>query len=120
LDQPDRKVHATLLTRHEHFGIVLNPEILQFYKDLDPSLPALIVHAIDGQLKREYRYALGGQIVAGGALLLMAGGFIFLVMNGHETPAYVLLGAGVLNAIGGFLRARLSAPSRNDSTSNTP
>jgi hypothetical protein len=68
----------------------------------------LIVQAIDGQLKREYRYALGGQIAAGLALILMAGGFVFLVMNGHETPAYVLLGAGVLNTIGGFLRARLN------------
>jgi hypothetical protein len=38
----------------------------------------------------------------------MAGGFVFLVMNGHERPAYALLGAGVLNIIGGFLRARLS------------
>jgi hypothetical protein len=38
----------------------------------------------------------------------MAGGFVFLVMNGHETPAYVLLGTGVLNTIGGFLRARLN------------
>lgn len=38
----------------------------------------------------------------------MAGGFVVLVMYGHEKPAYVLLGAGVLNTIGGFLRARLS------------
>jgi hypothetical protein len=120
LDQPDSQVHLKLLTRHEHFGIVLNPEILQFYKGIDASLPALIVQAIDSQLKREYRYALGGQIVAGGALLLMAGGFIFLVMNGHETPAYVLLGAGVLNTIGGFLRARLSGPSRSTPSADAP
>ena len=42
------------------------------------------------------------------ALILMAGGFVYLVMNGHEKPAYILLGAGVLNIISGFLRARLS------------
>lgn len=106
--KPDSKVLINLLTRHEHLGIVLNPEILQFYKGIDESLPVLILQAIDGQLKREYRYVLGGQIVAGFALILMAGGSIFLVMNGHEKPAYALLGAGVLNVIGGFLRARLS------------
>jgi len=70
--------------------------------------PVLIVQAIDGQLRREYRYAVGGQIVAGLALILLSGGFVFLVMNGHERPAYALLGAGVLNVIGGFIRARLS------------
>jgi len=45
----------------------------------------------------------------------MAGGFVFLVMNGHEKPAYVLLGAGVLNVIGGFLRARLTDGNREKS-----
>jgi hypothetical protein len=95
-------------------GIVLNPEILQSYKQISESLPLLIVQAIDAQLRREYRYALGGQVVAGLALLLMAGGFVFLVMNGHETPAYARLGAGVLNVIGGFLRARLSGNGRKD------
>ncbi|MGA9070637.1 MAG: hypothetical protein WB424_10310 [Terracidiphilus sp.] len=113
--QPDSKVHVKLLTRHEHPGIILGPEVLRFYKEIDENLPVLIVQAIDEQLKREYRYALLGQFVAGTALILMAGGFIFLVMNGHDKPAYVLLGAGILNVIGGFLRARLnSAVGKND------
>jgi hypothetical protein len=107
--------YTEIVTKHEHFGIVLNPELLQLYKGISESLPVLIVQAIDGQLKREYRYALGGQIVAALALILMAGGFVFLVMNGHEKPAYALLGAGVLNVIGGFLRARL-----NDSSERRP
>lgn len=106
--KPANQVYAELVTQHEQSGIVLSPEILLLYKSVNESLPVLIVQAIDGQLKREYRYALGGQIAAGLALILMAGGFVFLVMNGHEKPAYVLLGAGVLNTIGGFLRARLS------------
>jgi hypothetical protein len=106
--KPDNQVYAQLATQHEQSGIVLSPEILLLYKGVNEALPVLIVQAIDGQLKREYRYALGGQIAAGLALILMAGGFVFLVMNGHETPAYVLLGAGVLNTIGGFLRARLN------------
>jgi hypothetical protein len=104
----DDKAYTELVTRHEQFGIVLSPEVLQLYKGISESLPVLVVQAIDAQLRREYRYALGGQIVAGIALTLMAGGFVFLVMNGHEKPAYALLGAGVLNTIGGFLRARLT------------
>jgi hypothetical protein len=106
--KPDNQFYVQLATQHEQSGIVLSPEILKLYRGVSEDLPVLIVQAIDGQLKREYRYAFGGQIVAGIALILMAGGFIFLVMNGHETPAYVLLGAGVLNTIGGFLRARLN------------
>jgi hypothetical protein len=49
----------------------------------------------------------------------MAGGFVFLVMNGHERPAYALLGAGVLNVIGGFLRARLSNSGVKNQGKNT-
>jgi hypothetical protein len=107
--KPSNESYTRLVTQREQFGIVLNPEILQLYKGIGEGLPALIVQAVDAQLKREYRYALGGQIVAGLALILMAGGFVFLGMNGHEKPAYALLGAGVLNVIGGFLRARLSS-----------
>jgi hypothetical protein len=111
--QPDDKAHIKAsiiepLTRHEQLGVTLSPDVLQFYKEINESLPVLIVQGIDAQLNREYRYALGGQIVAALALILMAGGFVFLVMNGHEKPAYALLGAGVLNVIGGFVRARLT------------
>lgn len=116
MDNPENKVYVSLLTRQQQLGIVLSPDTLKLYKEIDASLPSLIVKSIDSQLKREYRYALGGQIVAGGALFLMAGGFIYLVMNGHETPAYVLLGAGILNSIGGFLRARLNIPAHNSGT----
>lgn len=111
---PDSSPYTRLVTRHEQFGIVLNPEILELYKGVNESLPVLIVQAIDGQLKREYRYAVGGQIVAALALIVMAGGFVYLVMNGHERPAYVLLGAGVLNTVGGFLRARLTTSSQEN------
>lgn len=110
--KPDNKVYTQLVTQNEQAGIVLSPEILKLYKDVNDALPVLIVQAVDGQLKREYRYAMGGQIAAGLALVLMAGGFVFLVMYGHETPAYALLGAGVLNTIGGFLRARLNDGNR--------
>jgi hypothetical protein len=112
VERPSTETHTKLIAQIEQFGTVLGPEILQLYRNIHESLPVLIVQALDAQLKREYRYAVGGQIVAAIALILMAGGFVYLVMNGHERPAYLLLGAGVLNTIGGFLRARLSERAR--------
>lgn len=116
----DNNTYTELVTRHEQFGIVLNPEILQLYKGINEALPVLIVQAIDGQLRREYRYAFAGQIVAGLALILMAGGFVFLVMNGHEKPAYVLLGVGVLNVIGGVPACPISRWRREESGKECP
>lgn len=110
--QEDSKIYPKLLTRHLQPGVVLSPEVLLFYKGIDRSLPMVIVQAIDAQLKREYRYAIIGQVLAGITLILVAVGFIFLVMFGHERPAYALLGAGVLNVIGGFLHARLNNKGR--------
>lgn len=109
MEKSSAETHTRLVTQIQQFGIVLGPEILQLYKNIHESLPVLVIQALDAQLKREYRYAVGGQIVAGIALILMAGGFLYLVMNGHDKPAYFLLGAGVLNIISGFLRARLSS-----------
>jgi len=45
--------------------------------------------------------------IAALALILVLGGFVFLVMQGHPTEAKLLLGAGVLGLIAGFVRARL-------------
>jgi hypothetical protein len=115
VEKSSADTHTRVVTQSEQIGIVLSPEILQIYKSIHESLPVLIVQALDAQLRREYRYAVGGQIVAGIALILMAGGFVYLVMNGHDKPAYILLGAGVLNTIGGFLRARLSERGRSRS-----
>jgi hypothetical protein len=107
--QVDADQYLKQLLKLDLPGIVPSPEILLHYKNIDAALPLLVVKAMEGQWVREYRYALSGQIAAALALLLISGGFIFLVMNGHERPAYVLLGAGVLNVIGGLLQARLRA-----------
>jgi len=45
--------------------------------------------------------------VAAFALILVLGGFVYLVMQGHSTDAKILRGAGVLGLIAGFIRARL-------------
>lgn len=101
-------------------GAVPAPFLLRYYKNIDNTLPALVIKSLDAQLTHEYRYALCGQIVAAMALLLMAGGFIYLVLHEQERPAYALLGAGVLNAIGGFLRARLRANEESTKAVATP
>ncbi|MFZ1086389.1 MAG: hypothetical protein WAN35_15615 [Terracidiphilus sp.] len=41
------------------------------------------------------------------ALILVLGGFVYLVMQGHPIEAKILLGAGVLGLVASFIRARL-------------
>ena len=104
-DEPLPKDASEILTGQT--GVVLNVEVLQAYKSVDEKLPALIIQAIDNQLAREYRYAFGGHIIAGAGLLLITGGFIYLVMQNHAVAAGSLLGTGVLGFLLGVVRARL-------------
>lgn len=87
-------------------SVVLNPLQLEYYARVDPQLPALITEVRDRQLAREYRYAMMGLGIAGLGLVLVIGGFIYLVMNGHPVSAGWLLGGGGTGLIAGFLRAR--------------
>jgi hypothetical protein len=48
---------------------------------------------------------LGGLIVA----VAVIGGFVYLVVQGYPKAAGGLLGVGVLNMIGGFVRNRVRA-----------
>jgi hypothetical protein len=66
-----------------------------------------VLQARDRELQREFLYAVMALGVAGLALVLVLGGFVYLVMQGHPTAAGSLLGAGVLGLIAGFIRARL-------------
>ncbi|MGH9607614.1 MAG: hypothetical protein ACRD3N_18130 [Terracidiphilus sp.] len=91
----------------EQVSLVPSPEQLKHYQAIDPSLPPLLFHARDRELQREFIYAAMALGVAALALILVLGGFVYLVMQGHPTDAKFLLGAGVLGLIAGFLRARL-------------
>jgi hypothetical protein len=91
----------------QQVSLVPSPEQLEQFQKLDPALPALVLHARDRELQREFIYAAMALGVAGLALVLVLGGFVYLVMQGHPTAAGSLLGAGVLGLIAGFIRARL-------------
>jgi hypothetical protein len=63
--------------------------------------------ARDRQLHREFVYAAMALRIAALALILVLGGFVYLVMQGHPTEAKILVGVGVLGLIAKFIRARL-------------
>jgi hypothetical protein len=93
----------------EQVSLVPSLEQLQRYQAIDPALPATLMQARDRELHREFVYAAMALGVAALALILVLGGFVYLVMQGHPTEAKILLGAGVLGLIAGFIRARLRA-----------
>jgi hypothetical protein len=91
----------------QRVSLIPSPEQLQRYQAVNPELPALVFQAKDRQLHREFVYAALALGVAALALILVLGGFVYLVMQGHPTEAKILLGAGVLGLIASFIRARL-------------
>ena len=91
----------------QQVSLVPSPEQLQRYQAIDPALPVLLFQARDRQLHREFVYAALALGIAALALILVLGGFVYLVIQGHPTEAKILLGAGVLGLIAGFIRARL-------------
>lgn len=93
----------------EQMSLVPSPEQLERFQKVHPDLPALVLKARDRELQREFVYAAIALGVAALALILVLGGFVYLVMQAHPTEAKILLGAGVLGLIASFLRARLRA-----------
>jgi len=89
----------------QQVSLVPSPEQLQRFQAVDPTLPALVFQARDRQLHREFVYAGMALGIAALGLILVVGGFVYLVMQGHSLEAKVLLGAGVLGLIAGFVRA---------------
>jgi hypothetical protein len=94
------------MTKKESF-LVPSPEELQRYQTVDPTLPTVLIQVRDRELRREFIYAASALSVAALGLVMVIGGFVYLVMQGHPTAAGSLLGAGVLGLIAGFIRARL-------------
>jgi small-conductance mechanosensitive channel len=88
-------------------SLVLNPEQLKEFQVIDPALPALVVEARTLELKRQFHYAVLALVAGLVAFLSMVGGFVFLVLQGHSGAAGLLLGAGVLGLVAGFVRSRL-------------
>ena len=90
-------------SRTGQVSLVLNPEQLKEFQAVDPKLPALVVEAQTLELQRQYRYAVLALASGLGAFLSIVGGFIFLVLH----AAGLLLGAGVVGLVAGFVRSRL-------------
>lgn len=88
-------------------SVVLSPGLLKEYSSISPRLPASVIDKINNDQRWEFVYALCtafmGWSLAGSALA----GFVFLIMHGHDTSAYTLLGANVLGFVTAFVRARL-------------
>jgi uncharacterized membrane protein len=82
-------------------------QLTQISTDLGPKMAELIVQIAARNQRGELLYAtlslLGGLIVAVGVI----GGFVYLVVQGYPKAAAGLLGVGVLNVIGGFVRNRV-------------
>jgi len=69
----------------QQVSLVPSPELLEQFQRLDPTLPALVLQARDRELQREFVYAAIALGVAALALILVLGGFVYLVMQGHST-----------------------------------
>ena len=91
----------------QQVSLVPSPEQLEQFQKVNPTLPAQVLQVRDRELHREFVYAALALGVAAISLVLVLGGFVYLVMQGHTTEAKILLGAGVLGLIAGFIRARL-------------
>jgi hypothetical protein len=88
-------------------AVVLSPDQLQLYGDVHPDLPAQVVISIREARQQEFGYAMRSLMCGITGFVLVVSLFTYLVMNSHETPAYTLLGGGVISVILGFIRARL-------------
>jgi hypothetical protein len=88
-------------------AVVLSPDQLQLYGDVHPDLPGQVLASIDKAREQDFGYAMRALLCGIGGFALVVCLFAYLVMNGHETPAYTLLGGVVTSIILGFIRARL-------------
>jgi hypothetical protein len=88
-------------------AVILSPEQLQLYGDVHPDLPLQVVISLRESRREEFLYAMRSLTFGIGGFVLVVLSFVFLVEQAHETPAYSLLGGGVISVILGFIRARL-------------
>lgn len=95
-------------------AVVLNPQQLQEYANVDPTLPALITQA--GMESQRQKFVYATVALSFGFLLALAvvGGFVYLVMHGHPKSAATLIGAGVLGLVTGFQTVRLGGSAEHE------
>ena len=88
----------------------LSPEILSGFHQIDPALPPLIIRAMMLDRLYDFAYAFVGQLIAGGTIVGVIGGYIYLIKQHENGAAYSLLTIGVGSIIGLLLRNRLNRP----------
>lgn len=96
-------------------SLILNPEQLQAFKEVDKRLPELIIQLADRDAKRDFWYALAGMGTSALLFLSVVGAFVYLIMQGHEKAAAGLLVGGVLGIINALIRARLRSTDKSKS-----
>jgi membrane-bound ClpP family serine protease len=75
-----------------------------------PELPALVIKEWSHRHQRACLYALVALSIGGLLALALIAGFVYLIMNNHDTSAGVLLGSGAVSLVMGFLVTRLERP----------
>lgn len=89
-------------------SVVLNPQQLQLYSEIDPELPAILIKAAVAVNRREFWFAFSQGTYGFLLALGVIGGSIYLAMNGHDWVAGTMLGAGAVGMVTGFQISRLT------------
>ncbi len=94
-------------------SVVLSPQQLQLYAQIDRSLPVILTEAAIEVNRQEYRFAMVQGIFGFVLALTVVGASVYLAVRGHDWVAGTLLGAGAIAMVTGFQVSRLTggAPS---------
>lgn len=101
-------------------AVVLNPQQLQEYANVDPSLPALITQAGMESQRQKFIYATVALSFGFLLALSVVGGFVYLAMHDHPKSAAALIGAGVLGLVTGFQTVRLGGSAEHEAPAKRP
>jgi hypothetical protein len=77
------------------------------YGQLTDAQAFALKELIQAREDRRARYARLGMMCSTICFVVVTGGYIFLVMEGHNKAALILLGTNVLAFLGRFIKARL-------------
>jgi hypothetical protein len=95
-------------------AVVLNPQQLQEYSNVDPSLPALITKAGMDTQRQKFIYATLALAFGFTLAMSIVAGFIYLAMHDRPKSAAGLIGAGVLGLVTGFQTVRLGGGAEHE------
>jgi hypothetical protein len=94
-------------------SVVLNPQQLRLYSEIDPELPGILVKAAVAVNRREFWFAFSQGTYGFLLALAVIGGSIYLAMHGHDWVAGTMLGAGAVGMVTGFQISRLTGTTKS-------